>query len=111
MVVVAVAVVGKPMGNTHQPAHIPIPTWVGTDPWWVWVWVGLWVPMGIPTLFPILTHCNAIQVESVSLRVVVVEGFLAKSNCSVDSRIEGLLLEGAIGKHLIDVVHGRKDHW
>ena len=52
MVVVAVAVVGKPMGNTHQPTHIPIPTWVGTDPWWVWVWVGLRVPMGIPTLFP-----------------------------------------------------------
>ena len=52
MVVVAVTVVGKPMGNTHQPTHIPIPTWVGTDPWWVWVWVGLWVPMGIPTLFP-----------------------------------------------------------
>ena len=51
MVVVAVAVVGKPVGNTHQPTHIPIPTWVGTDPWWVWVWVGLWVPMGIPTLF------------------------------------------------------------
>ena len=52
MVVVAVAVVGKPMGNTHQPIHIPIPTWVGTDPWWVWVWVGLRVPMGIPMLFP-----------------------------------------------------------
>ena len=52
MIVVAVAAVGKPMGNTHQPTHIPIPTWVGTDPWWVWVWVGLWVPMGIPMLFP-----------------------------------------------------------
>ena len=52
MVVVVVAVVGKPVGNTHQPTHIPIPTWVGTDPWWVWVWVGLWVPMGIPMLFP-----------------------------------------------------------
>ena len=52
MVVAVVAVVGKPMGNTHQLTHILIPTWVGTDPWWVWVWVGLWVPMGIPMLFP-----------------------------------------------------------